>query len=271
MSNDGSNFGFEETKSTILDYFLMFKEVKWVVASTIGVSIVIFLIGIGLFNVLAEIRSVFSQTNQFALILLGLVTLFTLALWLPISNGRLFLRIIVKGRKQQRELLAIQNYLIRRSYLMNFELVEPEIIIKESDPKLEKIMNHLSSVFPEIDRINKKRIKKKNSVEKYRRKQKGKIHFLRNYDLGIKTSTGWYVIQFYENLVKFNNVEEIVKKISFEKTIGTEIQRIIIVGKEFDASFEKDEIINKMNLLKRKVHVDIILENKYGYSTIWID
>ena len=270
MSNDNANFGFEETKSTILDYFLMFKEVNWAVTTTIGSSIILFLVIIGLFNLVLDPNR--PSQGISGLIVLGFVVAFTLSLWLPISNSRLFSKIITKGRQQQRELLKIQSHLIRKSYLMNFELVEPEIIIKEGIPKLEKMMNHLSFVFPEIDRINKKRIKKNKSVEKYAKKFKRKMHFLRNYDLGIKTSTGWFVVQFYENLVKFDDVEKIVKKFTFEKNLlGAEIQRIIIVGKKFDSSFEKIELVDKMALLKRKINVDIILEEKYGYSTIWID
>ena len=272
MPDEDINFGFEETKSTILDYFLMFKQVKWAVVTTMVVSVAIFLITIGLFDMVMRTASVSSEQNLIGLIALGFATIFALSLWLPFSNGRLFLKIIVKGRRQQKELLTIQSHLMRRSYLMNFELVEPEIIIKEGEPKLEKIMNHLSFVFPEIDRVNKKRIKKTKSVEKYASKFKRKMHFLRNYDLGIKTSTGWYVIQFYENLIKFEDVEKIVKKFTLEKTLlGAEIQRIIIVGKKFGSSFEKEQLVEKMTLLKRKIHVDIILEEEYGYSTIWID
>lgn len=269
MPNNDVNFGFEETKSTVLDYFLMFKEVKWAVATTIGVSIILFLVSISLLNLVVEL-AIPSQKIS-GLIVLGFAVIFALSFWLPISNGRLFLKIIAKGRRQQRELLAIQSHLIRRSYLMNFELVEPEIIIKEGDSKLEKIMNHLSFVFPEIDRVNKKRIKKNRSVEKFKRKQKRKLHFLRNYDLGIKTSTGWYIIQFYENLVTFDDVKKITNKFSIEKTMWSDIQRVIIVGKEFDSTFEKEKLVEQMSLLKRKIHVDIILEEKYGYSTIWID
>ncbi len=266
--NDDS---FEETKSTILDYFIMFKQVKWAVATTMIASIAILLIIIGLFDMVMQIVSISPEPKISGLILLGFATIFTLSLWLPFSNGRLFLKIITKGRKQQRELLAIQSHLMRRSYLMNFELVEPEIIIEEGNPKLEKIMNHLSFVFPDIDRINKKRIKKMKSVEKYASKFKRKMHFLRNYDLGIKASTGWYVVQFYENLVKFEDVKKIVKKFSLEKAMGGEIQRVIIMGKEFDSSFEKEKLTEEMSLLKRKIHVDIIQEDGYGYSTIWID
>lgn len=271
MPDNDMNFGFEETKSTILDYFLMFKQVKWAVATTMIASIAILLLIIGLTDLIMREVSISPDPKISGLIVLGIAMIFALSLWLPISNGRLFLKIIAKGRKQQKELLTIQSHLMRRSYLMNFELVEPEIIIQEGEPKLEKIMNHLSFVFPEIDRVNKKRIKKTKSVEKYTKKFKRKLHFLRNYDLGIKTSTGWYVVQFYENLVHFDDVEKIVKKFSLEKSIGGEIQRVIIVGKKFDSSFEKNKIIEKMASLKRKIHVDIILEEEFGYSTIWID
>lgn len=269
MSSKSNDFGFEDTKSTILDYFLMFRDVKWAVVSTLGVSVVVFLLILGLFNILVETRGTI-QEKQLYLTIVVLTIILTLAFWLPLVNGRLIIKIIGKGRKLQRELIEIQNNLTRRSYMMNFELVEPEIIIKDGSPQLEKIMNHLSYVFPEVDRVNKKRIKKKNSVEKYAKKFKRKLHFLRNYDLVIKTSLGWFVIQFYEKLT-FPDVEKIVKKFSIEKTIGTEIQRVVIVCKEFDSMFEKDELVKQMDSLKRKIRVDLISENEYGYSTIWID
>ena len=270
MSRNEDDFGFEETKSTILDYFLMFKEIKWAVVTTIGVSVGIILSVIGIVSILPEVIDS-DQQNQTGLLVLGFGIIFALSLWLPISNGRLFAQIISKGKKQQRKLIAIQSNLMRKSYLMNFELVEPEIIVKEGDVKLEKIMNHLSFVFPEISRINNKRIEKSKSAEQYAKQFKRKLHFLRDYDLGIKTATGWYVIQFYSDIVKFSDIEEMAKKFSFDKAIGAEIQRIIIVGTEFDSSFEKQTLEKKMIDLKRKLHLDIIQEDQYGYSTIWID
>ena len=266
------NFGFEETKSTVLDYFLMFKQVKWAVGTTIVVSITIFLINYWIFDIIFRNIADSTQISVIMMMGIGFALIFALSIWLPISNGNLFLKIIRNGRKQQRELLQIQNHLVRKSYLMNFELVKPEIIVNEGNPKFEKIMNHLSFVFPEVDRINKKRIKKRKSGEKYANRFKRKMHFLRNYDLGIYTSTGWYVVQFYENIVKFEDVEKIVKKFTLEKILlGAEIQRIIIIGKNFDSSFDKEQLIKQMSLLKRKMYLDIILEDEYGYSTIWID
>ncbi len=270
MPNDDVDFGFEETKSTILDYFLMFQEVKWAVITTIGTSIALILLVIGLFSIILNANLDSLEANQIGFLVFGLGIILVLSLLLPVYNGDLFFKTITKGRRQQRELLAIQSNLIRRSYLMNFELVEPEIIIREGDSKLERIMNHLSLVFPEVSRINKKRIGKEMSAEQYAKKFKRKMHFLRNYDLGIKTSTGWFVVQFFDK-VKFSDIEEIVRKFSFDKAVGANIQRIIIVGKVFDSSFEKEKLEEKMNEFKRKEHVDIILEDQFGYSTVWID
>ena len=275
--SDKDEFGFEETKSAILDYFLLVKETKWIVGTTIGVSILILLLIVGIGTILiqeVERAQDLGETtidHSLTLLLIGSGFIASLVIWLPLSNGRLIFHIIFKGRKQERELIEIQNNLIRRSYLMNFELVEPEIIIQDGDPRLEKIMNHLSYVFPDISRINKKRIKKNKSVEKHIKRYRRKMHFLRNYDLPIKTSLGWYVVQFFPNLMTFDDIEKITKKFSLEKTIGTPIQRVIVIGKEFDESFEEKHLEKKMISLQRKIRVDILTEDELGYSVNWID
>ena len=79
----------------------------------------------------------------------------------------LFYTTIIKGKKLQKHLINFQSDLIKRSYLTNFELVEPEIIIQGGDPKLEKFVNHLSLVFTEINKKNKKRLKKGKTVEEF--------------------------------------------------------------------------------------------------------
>jgi hypothetical protein len=93
----------------------------------------------------------------------------------------------------------------------------------------------------------------------------------------ISTVAGSYVAQSYENKVTVDDVKTVIKKIHFEKNVflnpfGTNTSyRIIILGKEFDSSFDNENIIQTMNELKRKFKIDIILETEYGYSTVWID
>lgn len=271
MSSDEEDFGFEETKSTILDYFVMFQRAKWAVITTIASSLLILGLTFGLFSTVFEIHGLL-EPKIFTMIIFFIVIIFSLAIWLPISNGGLLLKVIFSGKRLQRELVGIQNILIRKSYLINFELVEPSIVITQGEPNLEKIMNHLSLVFPDVLRINNKRIKKRETAEKFASKFKRKLHFLRNYDLGIKTILGWYVIQFYDSNLSNENIQEVIKKFSLEKSLfGANIQRLILICKNPSSSFNEQDVIDFMQNLESKIKIDIITQNEYGYSTVWVN
>jgi len=272
--SDEKDFGFEETKSTILDYFELFKEARSTVAVILSICLIQILLFVGI-----AIRVNDETTAMDLMSPLLAIYSFSLAssISIPIIFYKLFYTSIWKGKKLQKQLSEIQNNFIRRSYLMNFELVEPEIIIKESDEKLEKFVNHLSMVFPDIARVNSKRIRKKKKAEQYFQHHQ-KLHWLKKYYFSLNTPLGWYAAQSFENKVTIEDIKTIIRKFSLEKTftkfgiIGVlSVQRIIILGKEFDDSFSDDNILITMNELKRKFKVDIILETEYGYSTIWID
>lgn len=270
MSSDEEDFGFEETKSTILDYFVMFQRAKWAVITTIACSLLILGLTFGLFSTLYANHGLM-EPKIFSMMIMLLVVIFSLAIWLPISNGGLLLKVIFSGRKLQKELIQIQNILMRKSYLINFELVEPTIVNSNGDNKLEKIMNHLSLVFPDIAQINNKRLDKNRSVEEYASKFKRKLHFLRDYDLGIKTILGWYVIQFFTSDINQDEIQKIIKKFSLEKSLlGADIQRIILICSEPNDLFNENDIIQFMESLNSNIQIDLITENNYGYSTVWI-
>ncbi len=269
--SDSEPLTFEKTKFTILDNIVFIRNTRWFVIPTAIIGVIISFLAWTILvpprdlTALNNINNYLSFTQSLTLLIWGL------AISILIINIPLFYILIFKGRRQEKELLLIQSGLRRRSYLMNFELVEPEIKINEGDTRLEKIMNHLSFVFPEVQRINEKRIKKKNSAEKYASKFKRKAHFLKNYDLGIKTVTGFFIIQFYKNMT-LNDIEKIAKKFSHEKKyLDVAIQRVILVGNDFDFSVDKQPLLEMMDSLKRNIHLDIIKEGEYGYSTIWID
>jgi len=285
---DEKDFDIEETKSTILDYFILFKQVRNFLIWIILGSVLSFLLFKETFFHLVEhfrdnglvyarpdgpFNFVIHLDGAFIYSMIG----FVLAPAIAVPIAWLFYTTIIKGRKLQKHLINFQSNLIKRSYLTNFELVEPEIIIQGGDPKLEKFVNHLSLVFTDINKKNKKRLKKGKPAEQFWTWKKRRISAYKDYFFMISTVAGSYVAQSYENKVTVDDVKTVIKKIHFEKNVflnpfGTNTSyRIIILGKEFDSSFDDENIIQTMNELKRKFKIDIILETEYGYSTVWID
>jgi len=286
--SDKKDFDFEETKSTIVDYFVLFKHTRMAIIFILVISTILFFAFYQtLFNVAETFRDlgiVFTRASEpftfdkpldaaFAYSMVGVVI--TPGIIAPIAW--LFWKTIVKGRKLEKYLINFQSDLIRKSYLINFELVEPEIIIQGGDPRLEKFVNHLSLVFTDINQKNKKRLEKGKTVEQFWVWKKNKFSAWKDYFFMTPTILGSYVVQSYESKVTIEDVKTVIKKVNLEKNLtrlglGQGVSyRVIILGKEFDESFSNDNILITMNELKRKFRIDIILETEYGYSTIWID
>ncbi len=289
--SDEKDFDIEETKSAILNYFILFKEIRSALIWIIVGSVLSFLLfKETFFHIVEHFRenelayAIPDEPFTFVIHLDGAfiysMTGFVLVPCVAVPIAWLFYITIIKGKKLQKYLINFQTSLIRRSYLTNFELVEPEIIIQGGDPKLEKFVNHLSLVFTDINKKNEKRLKKRKTVEQaWHWNRRGPIGYgpWKNSYFATRTSLGVYVVQSYENKVTVENVKTIVKKVHLEKAVarlsfGEGVSyRVIIMGKEFDDSFSNDNILTTMNELKRKCKVDIILETEYGYSTVWID
>jgi hypothetical protein len=291
---DEKDFNFEDTKSTILDYFILFKQVRAALIWIILGSVLSFLLFKETFFHLVEhfrdnglvytipdgpLAFVIHLDGAFIYSMIG----FVLSPCVAVVIAWLFYTTIIKGRKLQKHLINFQNNLIKRSYLTNFELVEPEIIIQGGDPKLEKFVNHLSLVFTDINKKNKKRLKKGKTVEQffpYKRKRLN-LGFTKNYFFVANTGFTLYVTQYFEKTITVEDIQKTIKFLRKEKILDTIIGakifetlpsiRFIIFGEKVDSSFDDENIIQTMNELKRKFKIDIILETEYGYSTVWID
>ena len=292
MSSE-KDFDFEETKSTILDYFILFKQVRNFLIWIILGSVLSFLLFKETFFHLVEhyrenglaytvpdepLAFVIHLDGAFIYSMTGMV----LSTGIPVLIAWLFYTTIIKGQKLQKHLLDFQSDLIRKSYLTNFELVEPEIIIKDGDPKLEKFVNHLSLVFTDINQKNRKRLKKGKTVEQFWVWKKRRFSMWKDYFFVTNTKTNLYVTQYFEQTISVEEIQKIIKLLEKEKMKDTitglkifsvlpSSIRLIILGEKVDSSFDDENITETMNELKRKIKVDIILENEYGYSTIWID
>lgn len=285
---DEKDFGIEETKSTILDYFILFKQVQIALLFIIVGSVTVFFLFKETFlHLLEHFRDnglVYTIPDEPFIFVIDLDAAF---IWsfagMIITPGViaviawLFYSTIIKGRKLQKHLINFQSNLIKKSYLTNFELVEPEIIIQGGDPKLEKFVNHLSLVFTEINKKNEKRLEKRKTVEQawtYNEKWGRKRRFaaFKNYFFATGGFLGYYVVQYFEKTVTVEDIQKIIKSLNKEKIFwNITTNRFIILGKKFDSSFDDENILLTMNELKRKFKIDIILETEYGYSTMWID
>jgi len=264
---------FEKTKSVVLNYFDLLREAKWVVSAAIGSGIFLLIIMLSMMAILPTAFSVQNEKDT-ALFVLIFASLFAIGLWLPITCGKLLWKILYKKRQKEENILAVQNSLIHRSYLINFE-----IVTSEGKSQLEKILNHLSLVFPEIQIVKDKLQKKQKTIEDYKKKVKtiNKIFFLQNYDLVVPTKTGIFVIKIFEKTVTFDEIEKLISslnkhQVSFRIFGPDKIVRVVCLAKGYDKFFDTAEFVEKMKNLKRKFRVDLILEeDQYGYSTIWID
>ena len=104
----------------------------------------------------------------------------------------------------------IHSKLVHRSYLINFELVTAT-----GKTRLEKLVNHLSLVFPEVKQKLNKLERKNMSITKFQKRQKSrkKLNFSDNYDLALRTSMGLFMIKTFDKTVTFEDVQKCCKKI----------------------------------------------------------
>ena len=172
-------------------------------------------------------------------------------------------------RKTHRELLQIHSSFIHRSYVTMFEFVRPE-----GETKVDKLFNHLSLVFPEVEKF-KERLDKKQ--KKFSEREESllypKTETTDTYDF--ITATGTFLLIIFKTTVKWEDVEKMIKvnnrDQNVEKLFGSDIMRIIYLADKYDPFFETDDFISKMKETKRKFKLDLIKEDNLGYSTIWID
>ena len=191
----------------------------------------------------------------------------------------------LKSRKATKQgFVKVQSALVRRAYILNFELEESEGV-----SQTDKIFNHLSLVFPQVDQIKKRRIKNGyTSIDQppkfilkrwFNRNNKVNRYVYDKFDLFMNTSSGIFLVKITnEKVLTFEDIESTVKEIRKKMKITGlgieskgEIDRLIFLTKSFDETISKKELNEKIKNLKRDYRIDIIKEDEYGYSTIWIN
>jgi hypothetical protein len=225
----------------------------------------------------------FSDTNTLTKSIgLNSITMGT-GFWLLLISSVLGIVILKKRTVTKRGFAKVQSSLVRRSYILNFEL-EESVGTSQKD----KIFNHLCLVFPQINEIKKKRLKRgyasidqesKWRIIRWHKNNSKKLFIFKNYDIAKKTSTGFFILKIVnDRMVTFEDIENEVKDIhkklvitSFGIDYKDVVDRLIFLVTSFDDTMSKNDLDFKMKNLKRNFLIDIIREKEYGYSTIWVD
>jgi hypothetical protein len=195
----------------------------------------------------------------------SILKLYTTQVWLMASNGVvigllsfLFLWITARGQSYKKELKSIESQLIRQSYLVNFETSLPE-----GETKIDKILNHSSLVFPELQAI----LRKAKPGEK-------KLPYKQNQNVGgetmdvvVSTKKGYFAVKFFDS-VSVQNLEQFAGNLSKS---GKPFFRVLCVAKNFDDELQSTNLATILQNLNLKFDMDLIFEDDQGYSMLWIN
>jgi len=195
----------------------------------------------------------------------SILKLYTTQVWLMASNGVvigllsfLFLWITARGQSYKKELKSIESQLIRQSYLVNFETSLPE-----GQTKIDKILNHSSLVFPELQAI----LRRAKPGEK-------KLPYKQNQSIGgetmdvvVSTKKGYFAVKFFDS-ISTQTLEQFAANLSKS---GKPFFRVLCVSKNFDDELQSANLANILQNLNLKFDMDLIFEDEQGYSMLWIN
>ena len=278
MSDDESKSS-NENYSLILNFQDVYKNTSSQILYTLIFSILLIVIIHQFFIV--ELVPLKDSITPMALPLIVLMYTFPTSLMIiTIAFG---IRYLKKRKATKQGFAKVQSALVRRSYILNFELEESEGV-----SQTDKIFNHLSLVFPQVDQIKKKRLKNgytsidqppKFILKRWLRNNKVNQYVYGEFNLSVNTPSGIFLVKITnEKVLTFEDIESTVKEIRKKMKITGlgmeakgEIDRLIFLTRSFDETISKRELNEKMKNLKRDYRIDIIKEEEYGYSTIWIN
>ena len=279
MSDDESKSS-NENYSLILNFQSVYRNIGSQILWTLILSILLIVIVLQFFIV--ELVPLKDSITHMASPLIALM--YTFPTTLTVLTTIFGIHYLKKRKATKQGFAKVQSSLVRRSYILNFELEESEGVSQR-----DKIFNHLSLVFPQVDQIKKKRIKNGyTSIDQppkfilkrwFNRNNKVNRYVYDKFDLFMNTSSGIFLVKITnEKVLTFEDIESTVKEIRKKMKITGlgieskgEIDRLIFLTKSFDETISKQELNEKMKNLKRYYQIDIIKEKEYGYSTIWIN
>ena len=170
--------------------------------------------------------------------------------WMIIRNSRFF-----------RELSYMQQQKIRQSYFLAIETTVPE-----GETSVERVYDILGNVLPEI-KLTKKNARKKG--EKFQHdlefKSQGEV-----FDLKVNTSEGIVLVEFFDKILSWDDLKGFVERIDKAFKDVNEILRVVCVSKDFDDIFLSEELSDKIKKISNTYKIDLLKEDKTGFTTLFI-
>jgi len=171
---------------------------------------------------------------------------------------------LVLGRKLQKELKELQSQFVKQSYFLNLEMTIPK-----GRTSVQKFFNLATAVFPELKQEKLKAVAEGEKLYSQAEKKVKKGEY--DYDLVLETKDGKFILKIFSDVVKFEDIKELVSFIKNDFDGGRNVFRVISLAPKYDKIFESNELVDLMSKLKRTFNLDLIIEYDKGYSIIWID
>ena len=242
--------------SALVKFYYVFNKFRNISLAALAASALIIL---SFFMIM--IGGPFEEGN--AITKIGITLMSGAGLWVTISLVWI-VRWMFINRKLRGRLLQV------RSSFTTFELVRPD-----GKTKIDRLCNHLSLVFPEVQQLKEKLDK---SGKKFSDVKKDTLVFP-DYDLVLYTSTGIILLKIFEKTVTHDDIEQLVHRIGTSEILrkyltDDHMSRVICLADKYEPWFETEDFIKYMEDLThdlKELKIDLILEDSKGYSTIWID
>ncbi len=168
--------------------------------------------------------------------------------------------VAIRNSRFFRELSYMQQQKIRQSYFLAIETTVPE-----GETSVERVYDILGNVLPEI-KLAKKNARKKGEKLQYdlEFKSQGEV-----FDLKVNTSEGIILVEFFDKILSWDDLKGFVERIN--KAFGDGgILRVVCVSKDFDDIFLSEELSDKIKKLSNPYKIDLLKEDKTGFTTLFI-
>jgi hypothetical protein len=187
--------------------------------------------------------------------------MFTTLIGITIGMAVFCTLLIIKSSRFFKELSHMQQQKIRQHYFLTLETAIPE-----GETSVERVYDILENVLPEI-KLAKKNARKKGKKFQYdlKFKQGGEV-----FDLKADTSEGIILVEFFDKTLSWDDLEGFMKRVSKGFYQDNGIFRIVCVSKDLDDIFLSEELSDKIKKLGKPYKIDLLKEDKTGFTTYFI-
>ena len=228
------------------------------------------------------------------LILFGSLVIYVAVAFLALAYGDLglarfvlFLNLIINipyliytyisSRRLYRDQNSWEKQYFESAYVLIFSSS-----IAEGTSTVEKVLNLAKMIFPELlvesksQKAFRKIFKKKSREQISSNNLNYKISPSYQVDLVLKTSNGYFIVNdFGDTKVSLEHLLELKQNIEHmfrDKYLRPNVLRVICVAKSYDEELMNEESMAKImkENLKPKVKIDLIIQDKFGFSVLWV-